>query len=126
MKVRKAFDFMDPRQAETRVHDHVSATIPDQSLSLREMMMRFAYIGTERLEEIVNRGWDGDEDDDQIQGIDIGALDYAEVHDRVLDLLAEQRNTRAVHAAPAPSAEPVSKPAAEPAAEPAPESSADA
>lgn len=78
------------------MYDAVSAFIPDQSLSLREMMMQFAYIGTEKLQEIVNRGFDGDEDDDII-GVDVGALDYSEVHDRMLDMMNDYNSARALH-----------------------------
>lgn len=98
MKVRKAFQFIEDVQACTKIFDHVSATIPDQSISLRQMMMEFAYIGDDRLRDILERGWYEDEDDDDIMGVDVGALDFAEVHDRALELMALQKNTRAVHA----------------------------
>lgn len=92
--MRKGF-FIKPDDVLTPVHDKVSATIPDQSIGLRELMLKFAYIGNERLEDIINRGFDGDEDED-ILGVDAGALDYAEVHDRLLDY-HRQSTARAVH-----------------------------
>lgn len=94
--MRKAFNFIPFEEVVTPVNDAVSAFIPDQALGLREMLMKFAYIGTERLEEIVNRGYDGDEDDDLL-GVDVGALDYAEVHDRMVDMVA-QSTAKSVHA----------------------------
>lgn len=97
--MRKAFKFITGSEVETPVIDSVSATIPDQTLSLRELLMKFSYIGTEKLEEIVNRGFDGDEDDDLL-GVDVGSLDLAEVHDRILYLQAEQNNVRSVHVEP--------------------------
>lgn len=105
MKVKKQFQPMTDEQMCTRVFDDVSATIPDQSISLREMMMKFAYIGSERLEEIVNRGFDGDEDED-ILGVDVGALDFSEVHDRMVEMQANS-SRRVVHA-PQPKPEPES------------------
>lgn len=98
MKVRKAFQFIEDEQSCTKIFDHVSATIPDQSISLRQMMMEFAYIGDDRLRDILERGWYEDEDDDDILGVDVGALDFAEVHDRALELMVLQKKTRAVHA----------------------------
>lgn len=80
----------------TPIYDTVSATIPDQSLSLRELMLQFAYIGNDRLEDIVNRGFDGDEDDDLL-GVDVGALDLAEVHDRVLYMQEQKVFSRNLH-----------------------------
>lgn len=120
MKVRKAFQFIDDKQTCTKVIDKVSATIPDQSISLREMMLQFAYIGDDRIRDILERGWYEDEDADDILGVDVGALDFAEVHDRVLELMDLQKNTRAVHAPRMPSA---SEPSA---AEEEPEESASA
>lgn len=84
--MRKGFSFISREDAVTPVRDHVSKTIPEQALGLRQMLMEFAYLGTEKLSEIVNRGYDGDEDDPNILGVDVGALDFAEVHDRWLDL----------------------------------------
>lgn len=94
--VRKAFNFLPEEETVTHVYDAVSATIPDQSLTLRELLMKFAYIGEDRLQELVNRGWD-DEDDD-VLGVDVGSLDFAEVHDRVIELVQKQRDLRALHA----------------------------
>lgn len=103
MKIRKPWSLPES-DIYTHVYDPISATIPDQSLSLRDMMLQFAYIGTERLEDIVNRGYDGDEDDDEILGVDVGALDFAEVHDRMTELESSRQYRLAVHApAPAPS-----------------------
>lgn len=98
--MRKGFKFIPIEVAQTKVYDAVSAFVPDQSLSLRQIMMQFAYIGNDKLQEIVNRGFDGDEDED-ILGVDVGALDFAEVHDRMVDMLESQRNSaRAVHNTP--------------------------
>lgn len=96
--MRKAFRFIPWEDVVTPVYDAVSCAIPDQSLSLREMMMRFAYIGNERLSEIINRGYDGDEDDDLL-GVDVSALDFAEVHDRIMELRGkDQTFARSAHA----------------------------
>lgn len=82
--MRKGF-FIKQEDVFTKVTDHVGEFVPDQSLSLRDMLLQFAYISGEKVEEIVNRGFDGDEDDD-VLGVDIGALDFAEIHDRALYL----------------------------------------
>lgn len=96
--MRKAFRFIPWEDVVTPVYDAVSCAIPDQSLSLREMMMRFAYIGNDRLSDIINRGYDGDEDEDLL-GVDVSALDFAEVHDRIMDLRGkEQTFARSAHA----------------------------
>lgn len=94
--MRKGFQFIPQEDVLTPVTDKVSAMIPDQSIGLRELMLKFAYIGNERLEDIVNRGFDGDEDDDLL-GVDVGALDYSEVHDRIIEL-HDQSTARSVHA----------------------------
>lgn len=100
--IRKAFQWIDPEKVLTKVTDHISATIPDQTIPLRDMILKFAYIGSERIEEIVNRGFDGDEDDDDILGVDVGALDYAEVHDRMHELIQARANSARVVHAPEP------------------------
>ena len=107
--MRKGFLSCPPEDAETVVFDSVSAFIPDQALSLRDMMLQFAYIGSERMEDIVNRGFIGDEDDDN-GGYMPGALDFAEIHDRLLDdsLLVSSAG-RVVHA-PQPQPEPEPEP----------------
>lgn len=97
--MRKGFKFIPQKDVVTHVYDSVSAFVPDQSISLRDLLMRFAYIGTEKLEEIVNRGFDGDEDEDLI-GVDVGALDFAEVHDRIIELRESQNPLRSVHVEP--------------------------
>lgn len=95
--MRKGFNNIPREDIVTPVFDKVSCTIPDQTLSLREMMLQFAYIGNDRLEDIINRGFDGDEDNDDILGVDAGALDYAEIHDRVLHLQEKQAFSRNLH-----------------------------
>ena len=121
--MRKAFKFIDPKKVVTSVYDCRSAFVPDQSLSLRELMTQFGFLGAERMSEIINRGFDGDEDDDLL-GVDVGALDYSEVHDRMLELMSSQKTTRAVHAevedveAPASRVEDPEAPAAHIAASP--------
>lgn len=97
--MRKAFKFIKPEDVVTRVYDKVSATIPDQALSLRELMLRFSYLGEDRMQDVVNRGFDGDEDEDLL-GFDVSSLDYAEVHDRILELKAKDRNARSLHVEP--------------------------
>lgn len=100
--VRKGLFAVPEEETLTIVHDHVSATIPDQTISLRDMIMKFAYLGTDKVEEIVNRGFYGDEDDDDILGVDVGALDYAEIHDRIINLETAFANRRKVVHAPSP------------------------
>lgn len=68
----------------TPVYDAVSMFVPDLSLSLPQIMAQFAYIGSERLSEVVNRGYNGDEDSDG-DGTTLQDLDFAEVHDRLMD-----------------------------------------
>lgn len=110
--VRKGLFAVPEEESVTKVFDHVSATIPDQTIPLRDMIMKFAYIGSERVEEIVNRGFYGDEDDDDILGVDVGALDFAEIHDRIRTLeTALQNRAKVVHA---PVVEPLAEPPAEP------------
>lgn len=82
--MRKGF-FINRDCVATKVTDHVGKFVPEQCLSLREMLMQYAYISGEKVEEIVNRGFVGDEDDDLL-GVDVGALDFAEIHDRALYL----------------------------------------
>lgn len=97
--VRKGLFAVPEEESVTKVFDHVSATIPDQTIPLRDMIMKFAYIGSERVEEIVNRGFYGDEDDEDILGVDVGALDFAEIHDRIRTLeTALQNRAKIVHA----------------------------
>lgn len=115
--MRKGFKFIDPNKVFTPVYDARSAFVPDQSISLRDMMLQFGFIGAERMQEVINRGFDGDEDDDLL-GYDVGALDFAEVHDRMLDLMAVQNATRAIHAEPEPIKEPEPEPTKEPEPEP--------
>lgn len=99
--MRKGFKFIKPEEVVTHVYDARSAFVPDQSLSLREMMLQFGFLGAERMQEVINRGFDGDEDEDLL-GYDVGALDFSEVHDRMLDLMAIQSATRSIHAEPEP------------------------
>lgn len=84
--MRKGFKFISLDDAKTPVFDNVSKTVPDQSLSLRDMLLQFAYLDGRKLEEIVNRGFDGDEDDEDMLGVDAAALDFAELHDRLIEL----------------------------------------
>lgn len=76
--------FTDRERVLTPVFDRVSQFVPDQSLSLRELLMQFAYMSGEKVEEIVNRGFTGDEDED-ILGYDASQLDFTEIHDRLID-----------------------------------------
>lgn len=108
--MRKGF-FINKEDVFTKVTDHVGQFVPDQSISLRDMLLQFAYISGEKVEEIVNRGFDGDEDDD-ILGVDVGALDYAEIHDRALYL--ESALARPSVSAKEPEEEPAKEPAKEP------------
>ena len=82
----------------TKVYDHVSATIPDQSIGLKDLLVQFAYIGEERVRDIIERGFYDDEDDDDVLGYDVGALDFAEVHDRMIELQEKHQSALAVHA----------------------------
>lgn len=111
--MRKGFLSCPPESAETPVFDSVSAFVPDQSLSLRDMMLQFAYIGSERMEEILNRGFIGDEDDDN-GGYMPGALDFAEIHDRLIqDAEVISSAGRVVHA-PQPQSDPEPEPEPDP------------
>lgn len=112
--MRKGFRFIDEKDVVTPVFDSVSKTVPDQALSMREMLMQFAYLDGRKLEEIVNRGFDGDEDDEDILGVDAGQLDFAEMHDRLIDL---QRAAVPVEPLPTPTQEEVEESPQEPVAE---------
>lgn len=79
--MRKGFKFIEYNEVVTPVLDHVSKFVPDQSLSLEQIMAEFAYIGNDKISEIVNRGYDGDEDSDNL-GVPANSLDFAELHDR--------------------------------------------
>lgn len=103
--MRKAFNFIPMEDVVTPVFDEVSMFVPDQSLSLRDIMTQFAYIGSDRMSEIVNCGFIGDEDDDDVTGEDINTLDFAEVHDRLLDFMRPIRKP-AVESTPEPTPEP--------------------
>lgn len=111
--MRKGFKFIDPADVVTPVIDGVSRFVPDMSLSLREIMDQFAYMGADRISEIINRGYIGDEDDDN-DGTDPRTLDFAELHDRLFDKLSR---VDVVLPADEPAEEPADEPAEEPAEE---------
>lgn len=84
MSCKKAFKFY-PDKVRTKVFNSVSLFVPDMSLSLPEIMSQFAFVGSERLSELVNRGYDGDEDSEG-DGTVLESLDFAEIHDRLIDI----------------------------------------
>lgn len=85
MTCKKGFRFY-PDKVATKVFNSVSLFVPDMSLSLPEIMSQFAFVGSERLSEIVNRGYDGDEDSEG-DGTVLESLDFAEIHDRLIDTI---------------------------------------
>lgn len=99
--MRKGF-FIKPEDVATHVYDAVSKFVPDQSLPLREMLLQFSYLSGEKLAEIVNRGFDGDEDDEFLEGLDVFQLDFAEIHDRLMDLQPKERKKVLTHAPQSP------------------------
>lgn len=114
--MRKGFRFIKPEDVVTPVFDRVSQFVPDQTISLRNMLLEFSYMSDEKVSEIVNRGFVGDEDDDDIIGVDASALDFTEIHDRMVDLINRESMRRDP---PKPEPEPEVK--AEPEPEPEPE-----
>lgn len=62
--------------------------------------MQFSYLGEDKLSEIVNRGFDGDEDDGLL-GVDVSQLDFSEVHDRMVEMYDELK-PETVHSKPNP------------------------
>lgn len=109
--MRKGF-FIDQNVVGTPVFDTVSKFVPDQSLPLREMLLQFSYLSGEKLGEIINRGFDGDEDDDFLLGVDASQLDFSEVHDRLIELTPKERKKVAAHK-PEPEQETEPEPAPE-------------
>lgn len=96
--VKKGF-FAIPEKVVTKVFNHVSKFVPDQALPLRDLLLQFSYLGEEKMAEIVNRGFDGDEDDGLL-GVDVSQLDFSEVHDRMIDMRNSLRMSAPADAAP--------------------------
>lgn len=46
--MRKGFKFIDPADVVTTVRDHVSLFVPEQSTSLRQLLMEFSYLSGEK------------------------------------------------------------------------------
>ena len=75
-------EFIDPEEVKTRVHDHVGLFVPDQSLPLRDIIQKFALTGdSSTLEDLVNRGFVGDEEFDDNGYTDLASMDIAEVEE---------------------------------------------
>ena len=111
--MRKPFK-ITKEDRQTPVFNRVSKFVPEQALSLREMLEQFSYLSGEKVSEIVNRGFVGDEDDEDVLGVDAGALDFTEIHDRLIDRMNKSslvREKRVVKPSPA---QPDEKPDEEP------------
>lgn len=102
--MRKPFK-ITKEDRQTPVFNRVSKFIPEQALSLRDMLEQFSFMSGERVSEIVNRGYIGDEDDDDVIGVDASALDFTEIHDRLIDRMNKSSLVREprVKAEPEPS-----------------------
>lgn len=119
--MRKAFNFIKREDVLTPVFDKVSKFIPEQAISLRQLLMEFSYMSDEKVSEIVNRGYFGDEDDDDIIGVDASAFDFTEIHDRMIDLINKESLRRQPDSNQVNDAEPEPEPELEPKPEPKPE-----
>lgn len=98
MKIRKAFKFISKEEVTTPVNDPVGLFVPDQSLSIRDIIQKFAMTGDILgLQNAVDRGFDGtDEFDDEgwsdLQGMDIAELQ--ELRDRAQVILEDYARAR--------------------------------
>lgn len=111
--MRKPFK-ITKEERQTPVFNQVSMFVPEQALSLRRMLEEFSYLSGEKVSEIVNRGFIGDEDDDDVLGVDASALDFTEIHDRLIDRMNKDSLVRV------PKPESAPDPAPDPAPEPVP------
>ena len=116
--MRKPFK-ITKEDRQTPVFNRVSKFVPEQALSLREMLEQFSYMSGEKVSEIVNRGFVGDEDDDDVLGVDASALDFTEIHDRLIDRMNRASLVR--EPKPKPEPEPEPEPKLRPESEPEPE-----
>lgn len=107
--MRKGFKFISKQERETPVFNQISQTVPDQTISLRELLLQFSYISDEKVSEIVNKGYIGDEDED-VLGVDASCLDFTEIHDRLIDRMNKDSLVRVPEPKSEPSLEPVEEP----------------
>lgn len=117
MKIRRGFEFIDPAEVVTPVKDHVGLFVPDQSLSVRDIITRFAITGdVSALRQAVERGFDGDDDFDEDGFTDLASMDIAELQelsDRAAQILNDYRAARNDLAKSAPAPAPVETPNAD-------------
>lgn len=98
MKVRKAFQFITRDQVVTPVLDSVGLFIPDLSLSIRDIIQKFAITGdVAGLEQVVDRGFDGTDEFDDDGWTDLNGMDIAELQelrDRAAQILQDYERAR--------------------------------
>lgn len=71
--------FIDWDDVVTPVDDPVSMFVPDMSLSVRDIIARFAYVDQNTLLSQAMSGFDGDDDDDWSGFDDLSTMDIAEL-----------------------------------------------
>lgn len=84
---RKGFVSLEDSDVITPVHDAVGLFVPEQSLSIREIIAQFSLVGTPTNEEL-SRGFNGDDTFDDDGYTDLNKLDIAELQE-----LSERANT---------------------------------
>lgn len=119
MRTRKAFvRVITHDELVTPVRDSVGLFVPDQSLSIKEIITRFAVTGDVSALQRLNDGLDGDDRWDDDGMTDLASMDIAEVQalaDRANQIIDDYRRARNDLAKPI-----------KPAAAPAPSDDADA
>lgn len=82
MKIRKGFEFISMEEVITPVIDSVGLFVPDQSLSIRDIIQKFAITGdVAGLQNAVDRGFDGTDEFDDDGWSDLQSMDIAELQE---------------------------------------------
>lgn len=82
MKIRKGFAFISMEEVTTPVIDSVGLFVPDQSLSIRDIIQKFAITGDVLgLQNAVDRGFDGTDEFDDDGWSDLQSMDIAELQE---------------------------------------------
>ena len=96
--------FIDWDDVVTPVEDPVSMFVPDMSLSVRDIIARFAYVDQNTLLSQAMSGFDGDDDDDWSGFDDLSTMDIAELqalNERATSLLNDYAAAKGDVSAPA-------------------------
>lgn len=96
--------FIDWDDVLTPVEDPVSLFVPEMSLSVRDIIARFAYVDQNTLLSQAMSGYDGDDDDNWDGFEDLASMDIAELqalNERATSLLNDYAAARGDVPAPA-------------------------